>query len=205
MPKLIDYAARFDLMREAVYEITLRDGPTAITLPAVAAHLNTSVSSLRRVLRSAEELPLLGFQWAERQRRRRLFDHWAEALRGPEPVLRPVNSLLRGFPRDRHMAEQDLAWWLLVDAFGPDQAWAREARADHELALDGSCEAIVGCLGLDESEARDRFELLRAVVAGTTSRVFRGLVAPDAGFRVLRCHVVDLLGEAVTLSDGDAA
>ena len=72
MPRLVNYSDRFDGIREAVFDLTLRDGPTGISLPAVAAHLQLSTRSLQRLLSSSKHLPMLGLQWAERERRRRL-------------------------------------------------------------------------------------------------------------------------------------
>jgi AraC-like DNA-binding protein len=106
MPRLIDYAGRFDQMREAVFDITLRDGPEAISLLAVAAELQMSVSSLSRSLRSANDLPLLGLQWVEKRQRKHLFDKLSREVRASDALRRAANALYGLLPSTEEMAEE---------------------------------------------------------------------------------------------------
>ncbi|WP_432479620.1 hypothetical protein [Nocardioides sp. GXQ0305] len=45
MPKLVDYAVRFDFLREGAFEVVLRHGVAALSRRAVADALGTSVNT----------------------------------------------------------------------------------------------------------------------------------------------------------------
>jgi hypothetical protein len=71
MPKLIDYADRFDGIRQAAYAIGREHGVEAISLDAVADYLCLSPRTVRRLVASVDVLPRLAMQWAERQQTKR--------------------------------------------------------------------------------------------------------------------------------------
>lgn len=184
--------------------ITLREGPAAITLPAVAAEMQTSLSSLRRILRSADALPRLGLQWVEARQRSRAFYRWSGELTGSDPLRRAVNGLLRMIPSTEAMADEARVWRALVEAHERQQSWAREARDGHEQNLEVNCLRIAAAVYPDVDAQARELERLRALADGATLRICAGVLSPEEGATLVRRHVVDLLGELISTA-GDAA
>jgi hypothetical protein len=186
MPELIDYSARFDRIREAVFMITLRDGPDAINLPAVARELDMSVSSLRRLLSTSEHLPRLGFQWIERMRRRRVSQRVPGEVDGQEVWKRALNLLLRELPSDTDRVDEARVWASLVTAHEGAHPWAQQARTERDRWL----EDLSGRVFADTVPAGDelRYESarLRALVEGLTAGVCRGWLDHDEVVNVVR-------------------
>jgi AraC-like DNA-binding protein len=193
MPRLIDYAGRFDQMREAVFDITLRDGPEAISLLAVAAELQMSVSSLSRSLRSANDLPLLGLQWVEKRQRKHLFDKLSREVRASDALRRAANALFGLLPSTEEMAEELRVWRSLIAAHARHSDWAREARDSRDRALDTATRLLVDCLEMSDEDARQEYERVRALLEGVTVLVCDGRLAPEVGASMIHRHVADLI------------
>ena len=192
MPKLIDYRGRIDQIREAVFEITLRDGPSAISLPAVAAELQLSVSSLRRTLRSAHDLPRLGLQWVETRQRMHLFDRLSREVRASDALRRAADSLLSRLPSTEAKADELRVWRSLIEAHAGSD-WARTARTDRDRSLDRTAQLLVGCLELADEESQYEHERLRALLEGVTTLVCDGRLAPEVAASTFQRHLADLI------------
>jgi hypothetical protein len=205
MPRLVNYADRFDAVREAVYAITLRDGPGAIDMPTVARESYMSVRTLQRLIASAEDLPHLGLQWADRQWRRRCLmarhhatEHAADAW---ELLVRELVGCLPGAedePEDRRV------WWALVSAFDDGREWARIARSEHMVAVEMLVAGVVTEAGLADPDAAYERERLGALVDGLSRRIQAGRVTQRDAATVLRRHLTGLRAPAVQ-DHGDAA
>jgi AcrR family transcriptional regulator len=201
MPRLVNYSDRFDGIREAVFDLTLRDGPTGISLPAVAAHLQLSTRSLQRLLSSSKHLPMLGLQWAERERRRRLL--WSRR-RTETAAASALADLLEDLPGGPAAAADQRVWWALVPVFEGTCDWAQAARAEHDELVEALATTIV-CSGAiaDALQAYER-ERLCALVAGTAHRILAARLTHEEGTEVVRAHVHDLVPPLADKS-GDAA
>ena len=70
MPKLINYAARFEFLREACFTLVAESGVRSLSRPRAAAVLGASVSTVRRFLDA--DASLTGLAGDEVARRRRL-------------------------------------------------------------------------------------------------------------------------------------
>ena len=58
MPRLVDYAVRFDFIRRAAFAVVRDDGVDALSRRRVAAELGTSVNTIRRLV--ADWVDLVG-------------------------------------------------------------------------------------------------------------------------------------------------
>ena len=110
MPKLIDYAMRFDFLREAAFDVTLGRGVEALSRRSVAAALGTSVNTVRRLL--AEDVDLVRLAADEVDRRRR--HGRLGRLRDAEPVDAAVHLLRKCLPDTEARVAEELVWLRLV-------------------------------------------------------------------------------------------
>ena len=195
MPKLIDYVARFQEIRRAVYVVTLQDGPTAVTLGSVAAEMGLSVSSLGRLLHSADELPRLGLQWAEGVMREHLFSVPLREQRSGDPVTCAVRALLLTLPRTESLADAERVWRALVGAHERRAAWAHDARRDQAAAQEATCRRVVETLALPKEDQDHEVDRLRALVEGVIAGVCARTFGPETGVAVISRHLESLLGE----------
>ena len=193
MPRLVDYAGRFDQMREAAFDITLRDGPDAISLPAVAAEPQTSVSSPSRTLRSAGDLPMLGLQWVEKRQRKHLFDRLSRDVRASDSLRRAADSLFSLLPSTDAMADELRVWRSLIGAHARASQWARTARDERNEFLDVATRQLVTGLELAEDEQQHEYDAIRVLIEGVTTLVCDGRLDPQAGAALLRRHVTELI------------
>jgi AcrR family transcriptional regulator len=201
MPRLVNYSDRFDGVREAVFLVTLRDGPSGITLPAVAAHLDLSTRSLQRLLGSTKHLPMLGLQWAERELRRRLL---SSRRGGKDPAAGALTDLLDSLPGAPSAADDRQVWWALVPVFEGTCEWARAARAEHDELIEALVTTLLRSAAVADSQQHHERERLCALVTGTARRILAGRLSHAEGTEVVRRHVHDLL-PALTDETGDAA
>jgi hypothetical protein len=116
MPKLVNYAARFEFLREACFTLIAESGVHALSRPRVAAVLGASVSTVRRVLDADASLGLLAGD--EVARRRRLVS-FARSRRGREPAA----TLFDLLPEDDQVPTELVALRLRVEA-RPAVVWA---------------------------------------------------------------------------------
>ena len=180
-------------MREAVFDITLRDGPGAISLPAVAAELQTSVRSLSRTLRSADDLPMLGLQWVEKRQRKHLFDRLSREVLASDSLRRAVDSLLRLLPSTPAMADELRVWRLLIGAHARGSGWAGAARDERDRFLDAAARQLVAGLDLAQDEQQHGYDMICVLIEGVITRVCDGRLDPEAGAKLFRHHVTELL------------
>ena len=202
MPKLIDYSDRFEAVREVVYEITLEEGVEGISTAAVAARLHLSSRTLQRLVASADVLPLLGLQRAERLARNRY--HRRTSLptwRGLTQPERAMALLLDELPGDPGNADRQVYWRLLF-GHGDRYDWARHARREREEALARLCAASLAAMSDDD---RRPVEVMRlhVLVTGAIALVFREPSAHAEAGRIIRDHVGEVLG--APRARGDAA
>lgn len=201
MPKLVNYSDRLDGIREAVFDLTLRDGPTGISLPAVAAQLDLSTRSLQRLLSSSKHLPMLGLQWAERERRRRLL--WSRR-RTEDAAASALADLLEDLPGAPEAADDQRVWWALVPMFEGTCDWAQAARAEHDELVEGLATTIVRSAAIVDAHQAYERERLCALVAGTAHRILAARLTHEEGTAVVRGHVLELV-PALAEESGDAA
>jgi hypothetical protein len=206
MPRLVNYADRFDAVREAVYVITLRDGPGAISLPAVAEESYMSARTLQRLVSAADHLPHLGLQWADRQWRRRcLVEHRVGSDRqGDDTWSRLVRELLDCLPGAPDEPDDRRAWWALVTAFEGGQEWALTARTARTHLVESLAAGVLAEAGTAEGDHAYEHERLCVLVDGLSQRILAGRVTHSDASSVVRRHLTDLRGPAAQ-EDGDAA
>lgn len=190
MPKIVDYAVRFDCIREAVYAITLREGADAIDLPAVAEELSMSVSSVRRLLCSAVHLPELGLQWVDRRARIRSRRPVATGSAASQPWVAAGEALLLELPATPGLRDDALVWSRLTLGFST-RDWARDARNGQQLLLSTLVDRAIP----EELAAAEReFETTRllALMMGATEAVCTGAIRPEESVPMVRRHLADL-------------
>jgi AcrR family transcriptional regulator len=203
MPRLIDYADRFEAVREVVYEITLEHGVGAVTLEAVAARLFMSPRTVSRLIRSVEVLPLLGLQHAEGRERRRLLRRAAHASRTSRPrSQQALEDLLVQIPGSGDSADRHV-WWLLVRAHAATAEWAGAALAERERAIAMLCDEALQDISCEKTRALEATRL-RLLVSGAITQVCQAAVDPADALACIRSHVQDVLGQTratMTLPD----
>lgn len=189
MPRIVNYADRFDAIREAVYLVTLREGAQAITLPTVAQQLRMSESTVRRLLASATRLPELGLQWVHRRERTTLSRAVPGAYPPEHPWSRYVNPLLGLVPSAEEHADDARVRRALTVAFA-GVAWADSSAADYLRATAGCVGRALAVVPDMSAEAAD-YERARlvALTLGLTEGVCVGEVAPHDLVPVLKRHI----------------
>lgn len=187
MPKIVNYVDRFDDLRRAVCSIALRDGATAITLPAVAAEAVLSVSTVRRLLPGAAHLPELGCQLLDRRARERLNVAVPDEFPGGSAEVRARNMVLRELPSTPERAEDARVRRILTLGF-PHQVWAASATTGQQLLVAALADRAVPP---ELPEEEHSFEVLRlaALIVGVTESVIIGALAPEECLSVVRRHL----------------
>ncbi|MFC5178457.1 hypothetical protein [Nocardioides taihuensis] len=134
MPRLIDYASRFDFFRRAAFVLVRDVGPQALSRRAVAAALGISVNSVRRLLAEDADLRGLALDEVERRRSRSLW-HRPRGLAGADLALDLLRQLL---PDEEARVPEELVWLrLALDArrlVVGEQDTAAALRAEHAIA-----------------------------------------------------------------------
>jgi hypothetical protein len=202
MPRVINYSDRFDAVREAVYVITLREGPGAISLPAVAQESYMSVRTLQRLGVSADLLPHLGLQWAERQWRYRDLAERRRATDQHGDQRAPLVRELLGCLPDA--ADDQRVWWALVTTFEGTQEWAQAARAARTDQVERLAATIVAEADIPAADTACERERLCAIIDGLSQRIHTGRVTHADASAAARRQIADLLGAGVQ-EDDDAA
>ena len=111
MPKLIDYAGRFEFIRRAAFAVVLNEGVDALSRRRVAAELGASVNTIRRLVGDWVDLVVLAAdQVASRRRRGRMNRHTEDPREGAEIVVRSL------MPEDASHLDEELVWLRLVTA-----------------------------------------------------------------------------------------
>jgi hypothetical protein len=141
MPRLVNYASRFEFLRRAAFAIVLDRGVGALSRRAIAAELGTSVSTVRRLVHPDARLTVLAMD--EVARRRRL-GRWG--VPKGEPVEVALKLLGRLLPDESHRIAEELVWWRLVLDEAPGEPVTDNGRAAHDHAW-------------DEGSLRDQFQI----------------------------------------------
>jgi hypothetical protein len=141
MPRLVNYASRFEFLRRAAFAIVLDRGVGALSRRAIAAELGTSISTVRRLLSPDAALTVLAMD--EVARRRRLERWGVPKGEGAEVALKLLRRLL---PDETHRIAEELVWWRLVLNEPPDERVTDDGRAAHDHAW-------------DEGPLRDQFQI----------------------------------------------
>lgn len=203
MPKLIDYAERFDDIRRAVCTIALRDGAASITLPTVAREIGLSEMTVRRLMPSARHLPELGLQLIARHERARIGWPVPGELAPDSPWAQRVNDLLRELPCTQDRADDARAWRVITQGF-IDKPWARAERNNYQLYLAALADRAVP----DDVPPADRpFEVLRLhiLLTGTIESVCTGGMGPEESVPLLRRHLEPLASACLDRARSGAA
>lgn len=190
MPRLIDYGARFDLTREAVIAVTLRQGAAAVNMQTVSRELGVSVATVRRFLKGSGALPLLGLEHVERQRRNRRMTGGGVSLMSDPSVKNLMAAVRLELPLTEQRLEEARAWQALVaancgpatDKFEEDQRQTWRHLLGHLLYK------------MDLPEERRPLELQRliALMTGLTAQLVTEQISPDAAVEVIDHHLLDL-------------
>ena len=175
-------------LRRAVFDIALHDGVAAITQPAVAARVGTSLASIRRWAR-ATELPRLGLEWVLQRQRLHQFEPAPGEVEATSRPHRALNSLLRDLPFDDERRDEERVWSLLTWTFA-DDPWFRDAVADRAIWT----EKTIGCI--TDVLPRASVELgrvrLKALVLGARGAVREGVIEPRQSVELVRQEVLEL-------------
>ena len=131
MPRLVNYASRFEFLRRAAFAIVLDRGVGALSRRAVAAELGTSVSTVRRLLNPDARLTVLAMDEVERRRR---LGRWGVPKGEPTEVA--LDLLRRLLPDETHRIAEELVWWRLVLDDPPGERVTDNGRAAHDHAWD---------------------------------------------------------------------
>lgn len=110
MPKLVNYSARFEFLREAAFTVVRDRGTAALSRHAVAAALGTSVNTVRRLLSPDANLLVLAATEVERRRRHGRFGR----LRDGEPLERALYVVRGLLPDIDARIDEELVWLRLV-------------------------------------------------------------------------------------------
>lgn len=134
MPKLVNYAARFEFLRRAAFAVVRDDGPHALSRRSVAAALDTSVNSVRRAVAEDADLRQLALDEVERRRAR---GRWGRpgGLAGAELAVFLLRRLL---PDEEPRRAEELVWLRLVVSahrfVAPEGDTVADLRDEHALA-----------------------------------------------------------------------
>jgi hypothetical protein len=110
VPKLIDYAVRFDFLRQGAFDVVLRRGVGALSRRALATALGTSVNTVRRLLAADVDLLTLAADEVDRRRRHGRMGR----LRDAEPSDAAVHQLRKCLPDTEARIAEELVWLRLV-------------------------------------------------------------------------------------------
>lgn len=112
MPKLVNYAARFEFLREAAFVVVRDQGVAALSRHTVAAAMGTSINTVRRLLHADASLAALAADEVVNRRRRGRFGR----MRDAEPATAAAHLLHKLLPdTDQRVAEEFVWLRLLLD------------------------------------------------------------------------------------------
>ena len=149
MPKLVDYSARFEFLRQAAFAVVRDQGPRALSRYTIAAALGTSANTVRRLVAPGIDLRELA---ADEVQRRRRHGRWGRP-RQAEPLALALHLLRGSLPDEPHRVAEELVWLRLeIDAAHPELG---EDESSEALRRDWTL-AELGHLpeGLHEEDAR---------------------------------------------------
>lgn len=193
MPKLIDHARRREELAEAAWRVLLRDGVGRVSVRNVAAEAGLTVSSLRHIFATQDELLVFALELVLSRVRRRV-----------EPLLpvidrRGVEAVAREFlPLGPERWAEMEVYLSLFMAAGTNPELAPHRDQAHK-ALRASCRNLIDALdnGTDLTAGADReleAQRLHALLDGLAMHLVFDGVRGDAAWarRVLRAHLDSL-------------
>ena len=185
MPRIVNYADRVEAIREAVYEITLRDGVEGISLAAVAREVFMPARTVQRLVSSADVLPLLGLQWAEKLARFRFINRRKAPAHGA-PTTKALHALLGCLPGDPDKVEEHV-WWTLVVSFEPTCDWAWEAWVERDATLSLRSAQVIETLAVDDPTYESR--RLHLLTTGAITEIVHGRATYEEVAELVTEHV----------------
>lgn len=139
MPKLVDYAGRYEFLRQAAFAVVRDRSVAALTRRSMAAELGCGTNTVRRLVAAhVEPVVLAADEVVTRRRRGRI------GRRSDDP-LEVVDYLVRSLmPEDDLHLDEEMVWWRLLAACsfrasGLEQRW--KVRYDFEVAQRGFADA----------------------------------------------------------------
>jgi hypothetical protein len=203
MPRVVNYADRFEGLREAVYTVTLSQGAEAVSVETVAEKLCMSGTSVRRLLSEPTVLPSLGLDWIARLRRQRRFADPRASADIDARWSTVVTPLLWLIPRTDDERDQETVWNALVDAH-PRALWALEAVSERQLTRASYVDRALP-VGLPADVRHYEYLRLYALVVGAGDSVAAGAMRPEEAMHAVRRHLDDLYPAWLVLAADGAA
>src|SRR5690242_12360906 len=111
MPRRVDYAARFEFLRQAAFELVRDESVEALTRRALAAELGCGLNTVLRLIDSRVDLVRLAAREVVTRRRRGRMTRRSQDLH--EYVGNVVRSLM---PEDDSHLDEELVWLRLLAA-----------------------------------------------------------------------------------------
>jgi hypothetical protein len=135
VPKLVDYASRYEFLRQAAFALVREEGVSALTRRAVAARVGCGLATVCRLVDPSAELATLA---ADEVLTRRRAGRWGGL---PEDPAEAAKTLVRRLlPDDASRIDEELVWLRLETAYArtPDQeASTLRLRHDFQIAERG--------------------------------------------------------------------
>jgi hypothetical protein len=123
VPKLVNYSARFEFLREAAFTVVHGEGVAALSRHSVARALGTSVSTVRRLLSADAELAVLAADEVARRRRHGRYGRFRDG----EPLEKALHVVRALLPDHQHRVAEELVWLRLELARPRASSDARDA------------------------------------------------------------------------------
>jgi hypothetical protein len=220
MPKVVNYAARFEFVRRAAFLVVRDQGPHALSRRSVANALGTSVNSVRRLVSEDADLRQLA---ADEVAQRRTRGRW-DQRRDLTGVDRATFLLGRVLPDEQRRVAEELVWLrLVVDSCAPtpgddtvatlqaehlvaDRGYVPESHRPPETGTapeDGLIDlwrehdalvdrAVAGALAAVGADSLAERSRTRAVVDGLLLSTCLGRTSPEEAVATLEHHVAAL-------------
>jgi hypothetical protein len=113
MPRLIDYAGRFEFIRQACFAVVRDEGPDALSRRRVAVELGTGVNTIRRLVAEWADLARLAADHVVARRRA------GRLHRRTDDPMEAVGYLIKSLmPEDASHLDEELVWLKLVACYG---------------------------------------------------------------------------------------
>lgn len=109
MPKTVDYASRYQFLREAAFALVLREGVDALTRRALAAELGIGVNTIRRLVDPSAVLARFAADEVANRRRTGRFSRLPA-----DPPAAAVSLVRRLLPDDESRIAEETVWLRLV-------------------------------------------------------------------------------------------
>jgi hypothetical protein len=113
MPRRIDYAGRFEFIRQACFAVVRDQGPDALSRRRVAVELGSSVNTIRRLVAEWADLARLAADHVVARRRA------GRLHRRTDDPMEAVGYLIKSLmPEDASHLDEELVWLKLVTCYG---------------------------------------------------------------------------------------